>query len=168
MKRMFACLLLVTVSISAQTVAPPAASPNPQYLIGFGASYNKYAATPTAAGWVTAAVATSQDSGIYSITTIDMTQTSSSLRTGIAKLLLQNGNWTLMAHADGGITTGTLAGTVSAVTLGSFSGGGLVLYDLGGVWKKAAGVKAIGVLRVLAITSAAIQPVFEFGIGKTF
>jgi hypothetical protein len=158
------------VLLFLMTLGALAQEPNPTYFIGAGAAYSKYAQpTPMSSGWATVAVQTSASSGIYSITTIDMTSTTSSLRTGVAKLLMKSGNFTLMAHADGGITTGSaLAG--SAVTVGSFSGGGLLIYDMGGLVKawKGQGINAVAVVRVLAITAASVQPVFEFGFGKTF
>ena len=158
-------LCLLAVSAFAQT-----APAYPSYFVGAGASYNRYATgTPTAAGWTTAAV--HLGSGVYSITTIDQTSTAASLRTGIAKIIAQTGNFTLMLHADGGVTTGTTATAASSsVALGSFSGGGLIMYDLGGLSAKlkGRGFYALGLVRILAISSAAVQPVYEFGFGKAF
>jgi hypothetical protein len=138
----------------------------PDYLVAAGGSYSKYSSPPVAAGWLSAAVKVADKT--YSITTLDMGSTSSSLRTGVARLLKQSGNWTLSLHGDGGVTmpNGALGGTT--VALGSFSAGGMLLYDLGGLSKALAHVYAVGVVRILSINSTSVQPVFEVGIGKAF
>lgn len=155
---------------SQGTVAQNFTANLPQYFVAMGASYDKYATSgPNSAGWISGAISIGS-SGMYSISTIDMTQTSSSLRSGVAKVLVRSGNFILLAHADGGITTGTISGGSSGVTLGSFSTGGMIAYDLGGAIKplKGQNVYVVAVVRVLAITSVSVQPIFEFGFAKGF
>lgn len=155
--------LLVVVPTFAQT---PADHTDPAtYFVGVGSSYNRYATPPAASGWLS--VGAKLSPGLYSITTLDMTSTSSSLRTGLAKLVKQSGNFSLFIHADGGFVSGSVTGGTGA-TLGSFSGGGMIMYDLSGVSKKLQHTYAVGVVRILSITSTSVQPVFEFGFGRSF
>lgn len=152
--------------VLAQVVPLPNAVPyQPDYWIGLGGSYSKYSAPPTAAGWVTAAVRVSDKT--YSITTIDMMSNSSSLRTGVSRVLKQTGNWTVSLHADGGITR-PIGVDNGVVAVGSFSGGGLLMYDLVGVSKKLEHVYIVGVVRIVSVTSSDVKPVFEIGIGRSF
>jgi hypothetical protein len=142
----------------------------PTFFVGFGGSYNRYSTgTPFASGWTTAAV--HLGSGIYSISTMDQTASAASLRTGMAKVVAQNNGLTLMVHADAGITTGTPSGAASSsVALGSFSGGAILMYDLGGLLKafKGKGLYALGLVRIQGVNSAAVQPIYEFGFGRAF
>lgn len=161
-----AFLLLITFAGVAHAQTPV---PDPQYFLAAGGSYNRYALDqPMAAGWLSGAVKVAANT--YQITTLDLTQTTASLRAGVAQRILQSGNFTLLLHADGGFSTGTGVGSSPAVTLGAFSGGGMILYDLGGLIKAFQGKQlyAVGVLRILGVSSAAVQPVFEFGVGKAF
>lgn len=150
----------------------PAVPVSPTYFVSSGASYNRYStSSPNAAGWLSGAIKLGgNSSSTYSITTIDLTGTSASLRTGIATILAQDGGFSLLAHADGGVTTGAVAGATASTALGSFSGGAIITYDLGSLFKgmKNKGIFALGVVRIVSISSTSIQPIFEFGFGKKF
>ncbi len=147
-------------------VTTPEIPYQPDYMVAFGGSYSHYETPPVAAGWLSVAVHVADKT--YSLTTLDMTKTTSSLRTGVARVVKQAGNWTLSLHADGGLTIGGVSVGTSSVTVGSWSGGGMLLYDLGGVSKRLGHTYAIGVCRVIAVTANRVSPVFEFGFGKSF
>jgi hypothetical protein len=152
-------LLLLSLLLSLACFAQDAPI-QPQYWVGGGATYNRAAAPPTGAGWLSFGAHVADRT--YSFSTLDMTATTSSIRTGVARILTQSGSFTLMALGDAGVTT------IAGVALGSFSGGGLVLYDLGSVSKKLAGVQAVAVVRVVGVTATSVNPIFEIGFGKAF
>src|SRR5262249_35209775 len=97
----------------------------------------------------------------YSFSTIDMTQTQASIRTGVARILAQTTNVSLLALGDAGVTT------TNGVALGAFSGGGVLLVDLGKFWSKLSHIYATGALRVIGVNSTSVQPVFEAGLSFT-
>ncbi len=165
MRSLFCALALLFLTPILAPAQTNVARYEPQYFLALGGSYNHYATPPQAAGFVSLSVRIA--AGTYSISTIDLTQTTSSVRTGLARILTQSGNFTLLAHADGGLTTGTI-GASSLVTLGSFSGGGMLLYDLKRVSPRLEHIYLVGVMRLLAINATAVQSVFEFGIGRGF
>jgi hypothetical protein len=99
----------------------------------------------------------------YSYTTLETTATAATLRTGIGYRFLQSGYWSAVALGDAGVLDG------AGATLGSFSGGGLLLYDVGSRLTKdgrhfyvAAGV------RLLNITGQTVQPVGVVMLGAGF
>ena len=133
----------------------------PSYLAGAGVEYNRYnTAGPAMAGWTTFAVEVGQ-SKVYSWSTIELASTTSTVRTGAGYLFAQTGNWSLVALGDAGVAISPVA------TLGSFSAGGAMFYDIGQRFNKGH-LYLIGVMRVTSITSNSVQPVFEFGVGKSF
>jgi hypothetical protein len=133
----------------------------PGYLTGAGVEYNRYnTAGPAMAGWTTFAVEVGQ-SKLYSWSTIELTSTTSTIRTGAGYLFAQTGNWSLVALGDAGLAVSPVA------TLGSFSAGGAIFYDLGQLLNKGH-FYLTGILRVASISSNSIQPVFEFGVAKSF
>ena len=128
----------------------------PQVFLGGGLSYSRYAAPPVAAGWTTLAVRIGS-SPVYSFSTIDLSATTASPRTGAAYLAVQSGRTSLLALADAGVA---LSG---GLTLGSFGGGPVIVHQLGkSPWY------LIGVMRLTAVSSTAVKPVFELGIGRAF
>jgi len=100
-------------------------------------------------------------SKVYSWSTIELTSATSTARTGAGYLFAQTGNWSLAALGDAGLAISPVA------TLGSFSGGGAIFYDIGQRLNKGH-FYLTGVMRVTVITSNSVQPVFGFGVGKSF
>lgn len=132
------------------------ATPDPSFFIAAGTTYNG-TAIPKVSGWVSAAFEALP--GLYSITTVDNTLKSSSIRTGMAKKIIERHKLIFLIHADAGVTTTTLGGTTNA--LGSFSGGPMLAYKL----PKLKNIYAIGVMRFVAVTSTSAKPIWEFGFG---
>jgi hypothetical protein len=175
MKRLIPIALLSlagSAALFAQTVAtPPAPAPTPanaatypQYFIGAGAGYTRTAAT-AAEGTITAAIGLG--AGNYSITTVDMFSAYSSVRTGFAKVMAASGNMMLLARVDGGIST-------TAPIIGNFSGGAVLMYNLGGVKPAFKGTFLYGEVRITGQSTttagapAQVAPGFYFGVGKAF
>ena len=151
--------LAATGCLSAQ--APNTVNYAPSYFVGAGAEYNRYnTAAPSVAGWTTFAVQVGQ-SKVYSWSTIELTSATSTARTGAGFLFAQTGNWSLVALGDAGLAVSPVA------TLGSFSGGGAIAYDIGQRLNKGH-FYLIGVMRVTMIASNSVQPVFGLGVGKSF
>jgi hypothetical protein len=157
----WAILLALAVAgcLSAQTADTVTYTPG--YLVGAGVEYNRYnTAGPAIAGWTTFAVQVGQ-SKVYSWSTIELTSTTSTARTGAGYLFAQSGNWSLVALGDAGLAISPVA------TLGSFSAGGAMFYDIGQRFNKGH-LYLMGVVRVTSISSNSVQPVFEFGLAKSF
>ena len=139
----------------------------PNYFVSTGGGYTRNASPAGAEGWVSAAMQIGTNSPYYSITTIDMTSASSSIRTGIAKIFSQSGNVTLMGRMDAGVST------ISPV-IGNFSGGAILLYNMKGFSKRFDGVFLLGEIRITGATSTTtaapnqVTPGFYFGVGKSF
>jgi hypothetical protein len=156
-------IVLAAMFAPAQTptTSTPAAPAYPTYFISFGGGYTRNATPQAASGFVSAAIGLG--GGNYSITTIDMTSATSSIRTGFAKVFSQSGNFTLLGRVDAGISTVT-------PVIGSFSGGGILMYRL----PKLQNTFAFGEVRIegASTTTAAspnqVTPGFYFGFGKTF
>jgi len=145
--------------VQAQT--PDTVIYTPSYLAGAGVEYNRYnTAGPAMAGWTTFAVEVGQ-SKLYSWSTIELTSTTSTIRTGAGYLFAQTGNWSLVALGDAGLAISPVA------TLGSFSAGGAMFYDIGQRFNKGH-LYLMGIMRVTSISSNSVQPVFEVGVGKSF
>jgi hypothetical protein len=133
----------------------------PSYFVGAGAEYNRYnTAGPSIAGWTTFAVQVGQ-SKVYSWSTIELTSATSTARTGAGYLFAQTGNWSLVALGDAGLAVSPIT------TLGSFSGGGAIFYDIGQRLNKGH-FYLTGMMRVTSIASNSVEPVFAFGAGKSF
>jgi hypothetical protein len=145
--------------LSAQS--PTTVNYAPSYFVGAGVEYNRYnTAAPAIAGWTTFAVEVGQ-SKVYSWSTIELTSATSTARTGAGYLFAQTGNWSLVALGDAGLAISPVA------TLGSFSGGGGIFYDIGQRLNKGH-FYLTALMRVAMITSNSVQPVFGFGAGKSF
>jgi len=163
---MFRTLILMAAA-AASTFAQSSAPVYPGYFISAGGGYTRNATPNAAEGWISAAVQIGDNSPYYSITTVDMTSTTSSIRTGVAKIFSQSGNLTLMGRMDAGLST------VSPI-IGNFSGGGIILYNMKGISSKLTNIYLLGELRISAATSTTaaapnqVTPGFYFGIGKSF
>ena len=160
-----AFLLAGIASASFAQSTDAAAYPN--YFISSGGGYTRGATPHAAEGWVSAAVQVGVNSPYYSITTVDMTSSTSSIRTGLAKIFSQSGNLTLMGRIDAGISTAT-------PVIGNFSGGAILLYNMKGFSPKLTNLFLLGEVRISAATSTTganpnqVTPGFYFGIGKSF
>lgn len=135
MKKFLGLMLLLSVALWGQVAPIPAPIPvavpvaktaifQPTYFVGAGSSYDYYGKgglIPNTSFGIRIA-----STGIYSYTTIDLGRTTATFRTGAAFIFYQVGNWSLMGLGDAG-----LASTSGSSTLGSYSGGGFVLYDIG-------------------------------------
>jgi len=156
---------LVNPDVSGATVPEWAQNPYPSYFLSFGGGYTRNAQPQAAAGFVSAAIGLG--GGNYSITTIDMTSLTSTIRTGFGKVLAQSGNFILLARVDAGIST------VNPV-IGSFSGGGILMYNLKGFSSKLDGIYTFGEVRILGATATTVTvpnqvtPGLYFGFGKSF
>lgn len=174
--RKFFLFFIGTLGLFAQTPAPPAPATSnvsqyiPQYFVGTGVAFDYYGKTGFAAQTEFAAngcfLTNTCDKGlskVFSFTTIELTAQQATMRTGAAYIFLNQGNWYLIGLGDAGLATG------SGPTLGSFSGGGFIGYDIGSKISKGAShfLIAFGG-RVIAITSQAVQPVPSFILGKVF
>ena len=152
------------------TSTPVATSSNgtfqPAYYVGAGASYDYYGKTGFAAA--TEIGIRIGSTNVYSYTTMELTATLATIRTGAAYLFYQTGNWSLVALGDAGLATGS-SGVSSGVTLGSFSAGGLVMYDIGARLTKGASHFYIGGGGRLVSTSTLGQtPIATITFGKGF
>lgn len=166
-----ALAFLAALSACAQTPNPlPTGSGvtyTPTYFVGAGVSYNRFAApSNNTAGWATVGLQIGGPlSRLYSVNTVDITPATTSMRIGLGYILAQFHGISLLTHVDGGFTT------VNSAALGTFSGGAMAMYDLGHIRYSPAALKHIqlvGVVRIVAVTAVAIEPVYEFGFGKTF
>lgn len=158
-----AAFTAATFAQSTETAAPV----YPNYFVSTGGGYTRNAMPNAAEGWVSAAVQIGTNSPYYSITTVDMTSATSSIRTGVAKIFSQSGNLTLMGRMDAGVST------VSPV-IGNFSGGAIVLYNMKGFSPRFSNVFLLGEVRISAATATTastpnqVTPGFYFGVGKSF
>ena len=100
----------------------------------------------------------------YSYTTLELGATTATFRTGAAYLFYQTGNWSLLALGDAGLLSGA-----ATPALGSFSGGGMVLYDVGNKVTKGASHFYIAFGgRMIATATIGNQPVAIVSFGKGF
>ena len=155
-------LLLGAAALSfGQAKAADAAPYQPDYFLAAGGSYDYYGNTPAGLTLFGAKIADKT----YSVTSMDILSrngnSAAAMRTGVMRLLVQNGNWNLGALGDAGITT------AGGVNLGNFSGGALVAYDIGQLFKKDHFYLCF-MVRVQNITSQQVKPVYEIAVGKTF
>lgn len=155
--KLFLLFLLSLASLKAQTNV---SAFQPQYFVGTGVSFDYYGKSGFAASTEFAARVSGP---YYSFTTIELTRDVAVLRTGAAYLFFQQGNWVMIALGDAGLQTGT------GPTLGSFSGGGFLAYDIGNKLSKGASHFYIAVGgRLLNVTSQTVQPIATFILGKAF
>lgn len=167
MKRL--CLLVIILSgvATAQTTTPTSTATTttagfvPSYYVGSGVSYDYYGKTGFAAS--TDFAARIGTTNYFSYTSLELTPQTATLQTGAAYLFFQSGYWNLVALGAAGLTTGT------GVTLGSFTGGGFLAYDIGSRLTKGTShlYVAIGG-RLLNITSATVTPIMTISFGKGF
>ena len=142
-----ALFLLLAFSAWGQT-------PDPAFIVAAGVDYNQ-GATPKVAGWTS--VAFEALPGLYSITTLDQTLRTSSLRSGAAKKLMSRGTFIFLMHVDAGVTI-TASGASSSVA-GSLSAGPMLAWKL----PLLKNVYALAVVRLVANTASTVRPLYEVG-----
>jgi len=126
----------------------------PSYATGAGISYDHYADPPMGAAWVSFAAKVADKT--YSFSTVDQTPKIASIRTGLARILFEDGRWSILVTGDGGLVTG------NSLALGSFSGGPMVLYSVGSAFHISA------IMRVVSAASLPVRPVYMLGVWRTF
>ena len=136
----------------------------PQYYLGASASYDYYGKTGIAAS-TDVAVRMGQ-SKVYSFSSIDLPRSklgTPNVRTGLATILAQRGNFAVVVFGNAGIAT------VSTSLLGSVGAGAFIAYDLGSRLTKGTShfYLTLGE-RILNITSQSITPAFTVGLGLGF
>lgn len=162
----FALTLFGCDMIRAQAAATPVTTADngsfqPAYYVGSGASYDYYGGSGVVPSLHLGVRVGSTN--VYSWTSLELGTLTSSIRTGAAYLFNQSGNWSLLALGDAG-----LAQTATAA-LGSFSAGGIALYDIGArVTKGSTHAYIGGGVLMMSIASKGMQPVGVFTIGKGF
>lgn len=143
MIRAFVISFFLAVSCYAQDVMAAA-----------GATYSPYADGRKWEGWgaLGLRVGTSK---VYSYTTVDLQPHAAAVRQGAAYLAYQKGGSSLLALVDAGAQ-------VSSVTLGTFSGGAIVVQRIKG------NCDVVVVFRMNAINATAITPEVRAGFGLHF
>lgn len=157
-----------TVPASAASQTP---SFSPQYILGTGIGFHPYQTPIKAGSSGYLSFAAKLTDGTYSISTLDLTSAGGQFRTGIGRVLVTQGNYTLMAYVDAGISAD--ANNVAS----AFSGGGYLLYDVSKFSKS----EHTYVGAQISVTKAGVpapvqgatlinpvQPYFAVGIFKTF
>jgi hypothetical protein len=167
MRNLLIALVVIWLGFCAQAQTPVPVE-QPQFLVAAGAGFNHYE-TPQTTGFLTAGVRVADKT--YSLTSIDMASTRSSMRTGVARVLIERDNFVLLALGDAGVATG------GGAFASAYSAGGIMAYEIG-KWLKMPRLYAMGAVRVLrtAIPDTAVaggsfqsvQPKFEFGVAKAF
>jgi hypothetical protein len=145
--------------IPVAAVNVPSAAYQPAYVIAAGGGLSPYASNERAHGWMTFAAKITD--ATYSLSTVEMMQSGASLRTGLARMLIQQGPFTLTALADAGLNSGS--GNIGA----ALSGGGMLAFDIG-KWTRVDKTFLIGTVRIYKLGFEAVAPVFGIGIGKAF
>ncbi len=146
-------LLALTIAAPAQFV--------PQYVVGTGVSWDYYGGAGFSGS--TDFAARVGQSNVYSFTSLDLTSKQASLRSGAAYTFFNQCYWSLTALGNAGLATG------SGPTLGSFTAGGFIAYDIGAKLTKNVEHFYIAVGgRLLNITSQTVQPIFTVTLGRGF
>ena len=164
MKKLIAIVALALAS-TAQAQTPVTVTPvdearTPTIFVGAGAGISPYATGQKYSGIGTLAIRIA-GSNILSWSTLQMIPgqtTGATLRTGIGYVVRQQGRWGVTAIADAGVATG------GTVTLGSFSGGGVVTYEVNQVQH----LYITAGISIVAVTSSLVQPSFGIGFTKGF
>ena len=135
---------------------PAGAQSLPDFLLAGGVSYDRYAEVPSVSGFGSLAIKLGS-TPVYSFSTLELMSKTATLRTGAGYLVKQSGNFSLIALGDGGIATG------GGVTLSTFSGGGMLAYQI-----KKSLYYVMAAVRIRSIGTVSVQPVFEAGFARGF
>jgi hypothetical protein len=165
------------------TSAPAATTPaGPQFIVGLGGAYNKYAIAPDPLMNMWFNFSARMKGPLYSLSTLDVTAAGSTLRTGLEYIAYvdPNGNVTLFLLGQAGLTVSasSAANAANGISVGNFSGGMGIAGDLQGVFKSFKG-KQWGVVALIrfntsnattstsgALVPGPVKPIFEIGILK--
>lgn len=129
----------------------------PQVFIGGGVSYSTIT-SPKVNAWTTVAVQTVPS--IYSVTAVESTKAGTSARTGLAHYIYRGSAFSYLGYVDGGLTVKQATAGAAA----SFSAGVVAAYKI----PKLKYTYAVGIVRLVVITSTEVKPVYEFGVGWAF
>jgi hypothetical protein len=157
-------LIVVGTGLASASEARAQVTPafSPQYVFLSGAEYDYYGKTGFSVNSIFGA-RLGNSRPFYSYTTLETTAAAATLRSGIGYTFLQSGNWSAVALGDAGIFNGASA------SLGSFSGGGLLFYDIGSrLTKGDHHFYVAGGVRLLSIASQTVQPVGVVMLGAGF
>ncbi len=136
---------------------PTVADTTPTYIIAGGVGYSPYTAGITGVSGIGIFAVHIAKSNLLSWSTMQMVpgqKTGANVRTGLGYIVYQGGPWSLTAIADAGVAMG------GAVTLGTFSGGGVLAYEF-----KPKLYFTVG-LSIVQVSSNLVQPSFGFGFAK--
>lgn len=161
-------LVLAFCALGQTATTQPAATAVtglPQYVFGAGESISPYSSADTFLGR-TSTVGTFgvrvSDSNLYSWSAMQMVpgiRTGAIVTTGAAYAVFQQGKFSLFAIGQAGLSVAT------AVTLGTFTGGGLVAYQVGAPANQM--YLTLG-MTVTGISGNTVQPSFGIGFAKGF
>ena len=136
-------------------IVPAPAPFQPTIYIGGGGEYNNAGGGFAGETEVGVRIGTTP---VYSYTTLEFAPKFGTIRTGTAFVAFQRGNLAVLTLADAGLSMGSS-------TLGSFSGGGMVMYDVGNRLNLGHFYIGLGG-RLVATTSMGTQPVAVLTFGK--
>ena len=169
MKKLIIFALLLAAVLSAQTTPatpPPSITPDPlpatapTFLLGASVGISPYATGTKYSGLGTFAVRI-PGSNLWSWSTLQMIpgQTAGALlSTGAAYTVKVQGPWSITALATAGVATG------STVTLGTFSGGGVIAYQV----SVKQNLYVTAGLTIQSISGNTVAPSFGIGFAKGF
>jgi hypothetical protein len=162
---LFLCLACISVFAQTTTTPAPAVTGLPQYVFGSGETFSPYSSAPTLLG-KSSTIGTFgvrvASSNVYSWTSMQLVPGVTSgaiVTTGAAYVAFQSGKFSLLAIGQAGLSVG------STVTLGTFSGGGLLTYQLGAAANNT--FLTFG-MTVTGISGNTVQPSFGVGIARGF
>ena len=154
MKKILALLIVVVGGLMAQTLDEPS------YVIGSGVSYNYYGKTGFALQQTFAAKVSTH---IYSYSTLSNTSTTSAVSTGASYCPLTTGFTTICFLGTAGVLGGS-----GGPTLGQFTGGGTIMYDIGQKLKSGHHYYIVGGLVIQNVTSQTVNPIYGIGFAAGF
>ena len=148
---------LIVLIFAGPLLAQPIA---PRCWIGGGAGWSRFQ-TPQTSLWQSLGVHVGR--GYYSYWALDTTRRSSSLRTGVAKMLVVNQDrFGLLALVDAGVdSAGAAAGAI-------YGGGVIVTYALPGPVPGLHLAVAVRIYKGNTTVPNDVRPVYSVGFAKTF
>ena len=141
----------------------------PAYLVGSGITYDYYGKTGFALQQTFAAQSSKIlpdnkfTENIYSYWTLINTQSQAAISSGIILNVMQSGNWSIGLMGTAGLLSGS-----NAPILSQFTGGGVMMYDIGNRLKSSHHYYVVGGVSILGITSQIVKPVYGIGFAAGF